>query len=316
MLKDIYADLKNGKMPLKKRLKKLGTVEIGTVESTPIVWNGRLLIFESFRGTRHALMENPAYTVSDYRFLDIESGEETPHFAPDHIFGCCYAENGKMYVHGRREGGQILDTYVSEDLIHWEQSVALEFPEDMQVFNTSVCKGPDCYIMAIEVGGKHPTVGNPYTIVFAKSDDLIHWEFLPMEDHIYSQDRYTACPVIRYYDGYYYMIYLELMEHCFRLIPFIVRTKDLSEFEMAVDNPVLFYSDEDKQILYPERFTEEQIAFIRNAVNINNSDVDMCEYDGKTVIVYSWGNQMGVEFLALAEYEGTEKEFLESFFAQ
>ena len=57
--------------------------------------------------------------------------------------------------------------------------------------------------------------------VILRSYDLIHWEFLPMEDHIYSQDRYTACPVIRYYDGYYYMIYLELMEHCFRLIPFI-----------------------------------------------------------------------------------------------
>ena len=316
MLKDIYRDLSSGSMPLKKRLKKLGTIEIGTVESTPVVWNDRLLIFEAFREKRHAMMEKTGDHVAEYRFLDLESGEETPHFAPHHEYGCCYAENGKMYVHGCRKGGRFIDTYVSEDLVHWEEAVALEFPEGMTVFNTSVCKGPDGYIMAIEIGGKHPMVGVPFNIIFAKSDDLLHWEFLPMEDHIYSQDRYTACPVIRYYGGYYYMIYLELMEHCFRLIPFIVRSKDLSEFEMAVDNPVLFYSDEDKQLLYPERFSEEQAAFIRNAVDINNSDVDLCEYNGKTVIVYSWGNQMGVEFLALAEYEGTEKEFLESFFAR
>ncbi|MBQ7922184.1 MAG: hypothetical protein IJ325_06365 [Clostridia bacterium] len=314
MLKDIYYDLKNGSMPLKKRLKKLGTFEIGTVESTPIVWNDRLLIFQAFRGKRHEMMDMRDHTVSEYRFLDIETGEETPHFAPGHIFGCCYAENGKMYVHGCREGGRFLDTFVSDDLVHWEESTALEFADDIKVFNTSVCKGPDGYIMAIEIGGQNPIVGMPFTIVFAKSDDLIHWEMLPMEDHIYAQDRYTACPVIRYYDGYYYMIYLELMEHCFRLIPFIVRSKDLSEFEMAVDNPIMFYSDEDKQIVHPERFTKEQIAFIQNAVDINNSDIDLCNWQGKTIITYSWGNQLCSEFLALAEYEGTEQEFLESFF--
>ena len=35
----------------------------------------------------------------------------------------------------------------------------------------------------------------------------------------------------------------------------------------------------------------------------------MCYYGGKTVITYSWGNQLGKEFLALAEYDGTEEEF-------
>ena len=51
------------------------------------------------------------------------------------------------------------------------------------------------------------------------------------------------------------------------------------------------------------------------AVDCNNSDFDLCDYQGKTVITYSWGNQFGKEFLALAEYDGPSSEFLQSFFA-
>ena len=58
----------------------------------------------------------------------------------------------------------------------------------------------------------------------------------------------------------------------------------------------------------------KDIDRIENAVNTNNSDIDLCEFGGKTVIVYSWGNQLGHEFLAIAEYDGSEEEFLKSFF--
>ena len=46
----------------------------------------------------------------------------------------------------------------------------------------------------------------------------------------------------------------------------------------------------------------------------NNSDVDFCEFRGKTIITYSWGNQQGTEFLAEAAYEGTLASFLKGFF--
>ena len=42
----------------------------------------------------------------------------------------------------------------------------------------------------------------------------------------------------------------------------------------------------------------------------------MCEWKGDLVISYSWGNQRGKEFLALAKVRNaTEREFCESFFA-
>jgi len=312
-MNDFCSVLRTAQVPARKTLRKLGTLDVDVVETTPVVWENRLLRFEWVRNS--AWGEDVQREIGAYRFVDMADESPLPQFALDHSFGCCYAEGGKMYVHGTRGGGggTVIDTFVSEDLVHWESSTALTFPEGIQLYNTSVCKDPDGYIMAIEIGGSHPAVGRPFTWVYAKSPDLLQWELLPMEEYSYSRDRYTACPTIRWYDGQYYLIYLESAP-LHRWIPYIVRTPDLLHYEAGVINPIMMFSDEDKKVIYPERFTPEQLDRIARAANCNNSDVDLCEYNGKTVITYSWGNQLGKEFLALAEYDGSEKEFLQSFF--
>jgi len=318
MLKDYIQPLRQGKMPARKRLEKKGTLAIGIVESTPVVWKGQLLRLESF-GNLHKLGEYPPEKAHCAHFVDMETGRTTPRFAFENVYCSCYTENGKMYVYGTDESdpnaeGKAIHVFTSDDLINWEKTTALPFPlEGMRAFNTSVCKGPDCYIMAIEIGGTHPLVGEPFTIVFAQSRDLIHWEMLPMEDCAYDRDRYTACPVIRYHDGFYYMIYLEGAP-AYRWIPYIVRTADFREFELGLTNPIMFPSHEDKKVIRPERYSQEQLAYLANGINSNNSDIDMCEHNGKTVIVYCWGNQLSAQNLALAEYDGPEEEFLKSFF--
>ena len=99
-----------------------------------------------------------------------------------------------------------------------------------------------------------------------------------------------------------------------RWVPYIARSRDLKDFELGVINPVMWFDNDDKKVICPERFAPEELDYIAHAVNCNNSDFDMCDYQGKTVITYSWGNQYGKEFLALAEYDGTQEEFLKSFF--
>ena len=315
MLKDYNSTLKTARIPTRKRLVKKGTVKINVVETTPVVWQCRLLRFEWLRNSGWGGRGGVKREVGCYHFVDMATEESTGEFAFDHAFGCCYTENGKMYVHGNRGngGGNVLDTFVSDDLVNWEMSEAVRLPEEINIYNTSVCKGDDRYIMAIEIGGKHKTVGEPFTIVFAESQDLINWQMLDMMEYSYSRDRYTACPCIRYYDGQYYIVYLEGAP-CHRWIPYIVRTPDLKNFELGVTNPVMYPSDEDKLLYHPENFTEEEKDYIEHAVDCNNSDFDICDYEGKAVITYSWGNQYGKEFLALAEYDGSEEEFLKSFF--
>ncbi len=72
-------------------------------------------------------------------------------------------------------------------------------------------------------------------------------------------------------------------------------------------------SEEDKRIANP-KLTAEQQAKVAGAVDRNNSDMDFCEFRGKTIITYSWGNQQGTEFLAEAVYDGTLASFLKRFF--
>jgi len=315
MLINLYEDLKQKKIPVRKTMKKLGTVKISTVETTPVVWEGRLLRFEWVRNSEWGKNGGVTREVGCYHFVDMSDESSLGEFADDHSFGCCIAEGGKMFVHGVRGGGggNVLDTFVSSDLKSWEQSVALTFPEDIKLYNTSVCKGPDGYIMAIEIGGTNPIVGNAFTNIFAKSDDLINWTLLDPEKYCYTRERYSACPCIRYFDGYYYIIYLEGAP-LHRWLPYIVRSRDLVDFEAGLTNPIFFPDADDKKVINPERFSPEELEYIAGAVDCNNSDFDMCEFEGKTVITYSWGNQFGKEFLALAEYDGTNEEFLKSFF--
>ena len=75
----------------------------------------------------------------------------------------------------------------------------------------------------------------------------------------------------------------------------------------------MFDDREDKKIGSPF-LTRKDRERIQNALNINNSDMELCEYLGRTIIYYSWGDQMGSEFLAEAAYEGSLREFLTGFF--
>jgi alpha-L-fucosidase len=93
----------------------------------------------------------------------------------------------------------------------------------------------------------------------------------------------------------------------------IVRSKDLKRWESSRFNPVMAFSDEDKRIANP-KLTADLRKAIARAKDINNSDVDLCEFKGKTILYYSWGNQQGKEFLAEAAYDGTMASLLRSYF--
>ena len=319
MLTDFSRELKEKTLPPRKTMVKKGTLDIDIVESTPVVWQGRLLRFEWIRDERfgsgyYGNKEGCCY----FRFTDMETEEVTPPFARNFSFGSAHAEDGVMYVYGVLGGSGGNDMYVfrSTDLVNWESKKILEYPSAVTVYNNSVCKGADGYYMAIELGGAPEIVGVSFTIFFARSADLMNWEKLDMGDHVYTRTRYSACPTLRWCesDGMYYMIYLEGLP-CHRWQPYIVRTTDFVNFQLGHKNPIMFSDDNDKLVQRPGKFTAEQLAYINGAINCNNSDVDLCEFNGKTTIIYSWGNQYGKEFLAEAEYDGPMDEFLQSFFA-
>lgn len=242
---------------------------------------------------------------------DVATAKPTPAFAKGYHLGCAFVEGDTAYAFGLDKwGGSAITVFKSKDLEKWESRRALSLP-GWGLYNTSVCKAGGRYVMAIEVGEPPEVVGVRFTNFFAESKDLLTWKMLP-QDCVYSRQKYTACPALRYLDGSFYMIYLEACPGP-SYESHVVRSKDLKRWESSHLNPVLAFSEEDKAIPNP-KLTPEQSKAIAHAKNINNSDVDLCEYQGKTIIYYSWGNQQGKEFLAEAVYEGTLADFLRGFF--
>ncbi len=288
-------------------IRKIGTIDCDMVETTPIVFQGKLYRFEYVRANYWDNKTGNSY----FRFIDVATGEPTPPFAIGYHLGSAFVEDDTVYVYGVKGWGtETIYVFRSNDLRNWSSQVALRL-SGWGIYNTSVCKGDDRYVMAFEVGEPPEVVGVRFTNRFAESEDLLNWHLLP-EPCVFTKERYSACPAIRFLDGFYYMIYLEARPGP-TYEPHIVRSKDLINWESSPLNPVMRHSEEDRRIANP-KLSPQQRERIARAININNSDLDLCEFQGKVVIYYSWGDQQGREHLAEAVYDGTLAEFLQGFF--
>ncbi len=295
-------------------IEKLGTIECDMVECTPVVFHGRIKLVEYVRDNyRHRPADAPKETY--FRVVDLLSGEISPPLAVGYHLCSAIVENDTLYVFGvDKLGGESIGCFHSTDLTHWQNQTALHLPK-WGIYNTSVCKADGRYVMAFEIDRPPDQAGVPFTIRFAESKDLAHWTLTP-NDCVFAKDRYTACPSIRYLDGnQFYMVYLE-EEPGPHYRPYIARSKDLIHWQVAKNSPVLTPSDDDRRLFTGAKFTDAEKHRLATADDINNSDVDFCQFEGKTLISYSWGNQLGIEHLALARYPGSLADLLRSPFGQ
>ena len=309
--------------PKRPQLRKHGTISCNNiVETTPIVFGGELYRFEVVR--RESFTSDTAVGVGHWseladdpclRFVHVRTNTATPVFAKGHTFGFPWAEDGVMYVvtGGSREWGSDSLVFLrSEDLVHWEQYTTLEMP-GWRIYNMNIAKKGDVYTLLVEIDAPAEACGRPYTFRFLQSTDLTNWKLMPSEC-VFQKDRYAGSPALYAFedDSYYYVGYLEAYPNA-RYANSLARSRDLIHWEYSPLNPVLMYGDEDRVIASPF-LTPNDRERIGCALNINNSDMELCEYLGRTVIYYSWGDQRGTEFLAEASSEMPMHDFLRAFF--
>ena len=284
---------------------KSGTIDVDLVETTPIVFNNKVYRFEYVRKGYWDNQTGDSY----FRFIDHETGKPTKSFAKGFHLGSAFVHDETVYVTAVDIwDGEQVHVFSSRDLESWDSWLAFELPA-YGIFNTSLTWAENKYVIMFEIGKPEKETGKRFTANFATSTDLKNWEILS-SNHNYAKDRYTAPHCLRYLDGYYYDFYLEAHDGYEMRV---VRSKDLINWEPSPLNPVLKASSEDKKIVN-NNLSEELQQKIANAKDINNSDIDFCEFKGKLIINYSWGNQRGEEFLAEAVYEGTLEQFLKGWF--
>jgi len=257
-------------------------------ELSPIVWHESLCHMACVRPAQGGSLE-------DYylELTDAETGEELARFAQGYGLACAHVNNDTLYVFASRyENNTWNDVtfFASSDLKQWEKKVVIQ-QENEQLFNSSVCEGPDGFVMAYESNDpKYPA----FTIKFACSKDLKNWEKIP--DAIFGANRYTACPCIRYVNGYYYVLYLEHRTPRHYFETYIARSKDLKEWELSSANPVLRPVEIDD--------------------GINTSDPEVVEFGGKTYVYYAVGDQLTWMNIKRGVYPGSLKCFCEQWYEQ
>ncbi len=263
------------------------------MENTPVLFNSRLLMVGNYRpGGAHAKGKD-AYLYID----DLRTGEEVVRFGAGHTFVSAFVNGNELNVFAQEfsDFGHIMNSYgidrlTTTDLKNWETEKVLVPDAGEQLFNSSVCCDDKGYLMAYEC-----IKLKPYTVCFkfARSIDLSKWEKIPGLAFTGEND-YSACPVIRYFKPYYYVIYLhQAVAGQAGWNSYLIRSKDLANWELSPYNPILEAGEGEGN---------------------NNSDVDILEYEGRTYLYYAIGDQETWLTVRVAMYDGMEKAFFESHF--
>ncbi len=269
-------------------LTNIEMVEEDMCEVSPFVWQGKLMEMVCVR-------PGSGGTPADYH-LDIReagSKEVLSVFAGGYGLASAFVDGDTFYaVASRFEAGNWNDVtlFSSKDLKNWEQRVIIQ-QEDEHLFNSTLCKGPDGYVLAYESN----TPDYPgFTTKFASSKDLVTWEKLP--EATFGTNRYTACPEIHYVDGYYYVMYLERHPPRHFFETYVTRSKDLKHWELSSANPV--------------------ISPVGLEEGVNASDPALIEFGGKTYVYYCVGDQLTWMDVKRGVYPGSVAEFFAQWYGQ
>jgi len=285
-------------------------------ESTPFVWQGRYMRLELQDPTNGLDIRNPEVCAI---IRDVATGEEVGSTGYGCYYHAGYLEGDTFYVTASVigwENGYESDTikiFSTKDLVHWEERILFTIP-GFRFFNTSLTKSEEGYVLAVEINKPFEWAGpKPFTCIFLTSKDMQTWELLPKE-YTYPKDRYCGGPYLTYDDGYYYFFLVTELP-CQQYTTYAVRSKDLLQWEVGRYNPLLIHDEEDRKIAsHAVRLSDEMREKIPNSYSCNASDLDLCEFEGKTMLSYNAGNQLGFYYMVEAVYDGPKSEFLKRLF--
>lgn len=273
---------------------KLGTIGM---ESTPIVFKGQEFLFGCYRPSRDC----GEHADQNYlAFYDPTGHHEVSRFGQRHSLACAFVEGDTVHVFAAETKGVAdaiapdnwfhdIQHFTSTDLKTWNRELAIPRADGEHLLNSSVCRDDQGYIMAYETDSPVK-----FCFKFARSKDLKHWDKVPNLVFTGEKKEYSACPVIRYFKPYYYVIYLHAAIPGHNgWVSFLARSKDLATWQLAPKNPILEAGEGE---------------------GLNNSDVDLIERDGKTYVYYATGDQQTWSHLKQAVYPGSMQSFFESYF--
>jgi hypothetical protein len=273
----------------KKLTKFPGKLGTNVMESTPLLFQGRRLMFHSRR------VDVPKPDLSQmYLFLvDSQTGKELSRFGARHSLGSAFVHGDEVHVfaaeHTENDWFHDIYHFRSRDLKTWTRKLAIPREGKEHLLNSSVCRDDQGFLMAYE-----SDIPVSFCFKFARSRDLVSWEKIPGLAFTGQKHEYSACPVIRYCKPFYYAVYLHAAIPGHNgWVSFLARSRDLATWELSPRNPILEAGPGEGS---------------------NNSDVDLIEIEGKTYVYYCTGDQQTWGDLKCAVYPAPLAEFFAGYF--
>jgi hypothetical protein len=261
---------------------------VGPVESTPIVWEGQVLLVTG--NSHHGATDGS---------LRIDTFGCTRNIARVSVPGLHYisafTQNHTVFVFGASGKGLLgssgkpaIQMLSSRDLVHWSKPVSVLYaPPDVLFFNTSVTRDASGYLMAIESLDK--AYGPTFLVHFARSADLLSWKLIPpaFVDTPVAND-----PWLRFdpRDGFYYTIYGNWRAG--QQLALVARSRDLKNWQKS---PRAAFSPD-----WGEGSSTAQVS--------------AAEKDGWVYFGYARGDQTQWLETSTAKWRGTLHNYLKSFF--
>jgi hypothetical protein len=264
----------------------------GVMENSPVQFrNQTLLVYNRRDDTKN---KTDDYTKSMFLLVrDLATGNELARFGEGHSFASALVNGNELNVFAsqgsNRDWFQSIHRFRTTDLTNWVREPAIAREGEEHLFNCSVCRDDQGWLMAYE-----SSLPVQFCFKFARSRDLSQWAKIPGLVFSGINREYSACPVIRYFKPYYYVIYLHgsVPGHP-GWISYLARSQDLASWQLSPLNPIL-----------------EAAA----GEGCNNSDVDLFEYEGRTYLTYATGDQATWGTIRMAMYPGPMETFLRNCF--
>lgn len=289
-------------------IQKQGYLGTPLVETSPFVFNNKLYLLENnqqFWDVKGA-KTGDYYHDDEVRIRDISTGKIISVPLKNHGFGTVLTWEGRVYVFAGNFGKgkpwrqitEITMTY-SSDLKKWTKpKTIVRANGDEYFFNTAVCRGKDKFILLYETNDSRWPA---FTFRYMESGNLENWKAIPKA--VYGVDKYVGGPALYYEGDWYYTLYLEGLKKGWETR--ITRSKDLIHWEDApTDRSFVTFDPTHKNIPLRNPNISEK----------NASDVELCYFNGKTILYFTGSDQTTAGDLQWATYNGTPQQLFEHFY--
>ncbi|SHM56039.1 alpha-L-fucosidase [Cyclobacterium lianum] len=289
-------------------IKKQGRLGSPLVETSPFVFEDKLYLLEN----NQRFWDVPGAKPGDYfqedevRIRDLATNEIVSVPLKNHAFGTVLTWNNRVYVfagfYGENKPWRKITEIVvtsSTDLKEWTKpETILRANQGEYFFNTAVCRGKEGFVLLYETSDPQWT---PFTFRYMRSSDLKNWQEIP--EATYGHNKYVGGPALYYEDGWYYTLYLKSLKPGYET--HITRSRDLIHWEDAPeDRPFLSFDPSHKNIPLIDPSIPES----------NASDVELCYYEGQTILYFTGSDQTTAGDLQWATFSGTPKQLFAHFF--